>query len=347
MSPVKTELLPSLPLEKHQRILGELLLERGGEDVLSVEATWQAYCQRQAPEVRSILSGYDRERLKLYEELILNSVQDTMEGMFPFTQKLLGSAWFELAEKYRRDYPNPSFQLFRSVAGFPEFLQTPERLPESLKPIWEQCPYLSELARYEWLEVDVLNAPDPVVPLQTEPGVPSSTDCFGDWVPVWNPVMHFTRFKYPILSIIEQLELDMDTETCDGDCGGEGHNEEAGQGLNTAAAVKPEDIDYQTKQPLELLIYRDPESEQARFFQLNPMTAALVGIWLTPNATLEHKDLEKAPSYLSGLLSLKQTYPPLASIPQDTLLTEAQRFFNLCIQEHILVGSRPVGSASG
>ncbi|MBY0450917.1 MAG: DNA-binding domain-containing protein [Cyanobacteria bacterium] len=331
MSPVKTEQIPVLPLEQHQRILGELLLERGGEDVLTTETNWQAYCQRQSPEIQSILTGYDRERLKLYEELILNSVQDTMEGMFPYTQKLLGSAWFALAEKYRRDYPNPSFQLFRAVAEFPRFLQTPDRLPESLKPIWEQCPYLSELARYEWLEVDVLNAPDPVVPLHTEPGVPSSTENFGAWAPVWNPVMHFARFKYPILSIIEQLELD--TETCD----------ENGHGLVTASGIKAEDIDYETKQPIEVLIYRDPESEQARFFQLNPMTAALVGIWLTPNETLESKALEKYPSYLSGLLALKQTHLQLASIPQETLLTEAQRFFQQCIQEHILVGSRPVG----
>ena len=78
-----------------------------------------------------------------------------MEGMFPFTVQCLKclTDWPTLAETYRRTYPNPSYKLMEMAEKFSDFLNRQDNLLEA-------CPYLSDLAQYEWLDMVVLNLPD-------------------------------------------------------------------------------------------------------------------------------------------------------------------------------------------
>ena len=159
----------------------------------------------------SALHGVDDQRLALYEELMFNTVRETLESIYPYTHQcdtqdedhelaLDRAAWPELVESYRRAYPNPSHRLMGAVENFPRFLAEQAE--------WmARYPFLSELALYEWLEMVVLNVPaeQPVMTVTVSQALPALL-AFDQAAPVWNAARVLQQFEYPIPQVIEGLQ---------------------------------------------------------------------------------------------------------------------------------------------
>jgi hypothetical protein len=232
-------------------------------------------------------------------------VEDTLRSFFPVTRRFFKSQWYDWVEQYRRQHPNPSFQLYQVASGFPAFLATQTETVA-------KYPFLLDLARYEWLEIEVLNAPNTERPEGFEPAVPDTVDELADWCPVPNQARRFARFDYNVPGILEALnDIDEDSDT----------EQEA---LDTLA---PEPT------PCEILMYRDLDTHHARFFVLTPLTATLLQA-LTPDRT-----------YLNTLAILQETEPSLQAVPFDTLLKQALALIQHCHTQHMFHGSAPAPSA--
>ena len=190
------------------------------------------------------LSSETLSKLELYQDLLLYSVKETLSSLFPYCNRFFSEdEWLNLADDYRRCYPNRSFHLYRCAEHFPEFLATR----------YSNISFIKDLARYEWEEVVLLNAIDVPAPdgmLTTMDALSSS-----DWIrlqPFWNPVSLLLPLDYPIPALIQQL-MQQDSDD----------------------VILPEEIDIKPK-PTHVLLYRDPETLKVRFFELNVLTAMLI-----------------------------------------------------------------------
>jgi hypothetical protein len=127
-----------------------------------------------------------------------------------------------------------------AVSGFHQYLAS--------RMDWmAQYPFLSDLALYEWLEMEVLNLPDASPPDTLKFEVPALED-FNAFYPVWNPAKRLQAFAYNIPVLLDQLKQKQ-------------RNPQWEQVLPN---------------PVDILIYRDPVSLGVRFFYLNDMTASLL-----------------------------------------------------------------------
>ncbi len=295
-----------MSLKTLQQQLGTALLTLDGHNTLNDEASWSAFT---ASPQGNHLAGVSREGLYLYEELLRGSIFSTFNSIFPYTARFFSNAQrVHLAEVYRRTYPNASFQLYHSMASFPEFLANIASNPavtcrHDLEVLANQLPFLSELAWYEGVEVIVQSAPDALIPASFEPGIPDAIEELGQWKPVWNDPRHLKTLTYPIPELLAQMDETEDEQ------------------LDIFSSFKPA--------PSDLLIYRDPQTLRARFFRLTPLTSAFIST------------SEKASSYLETLETLQKTLPELASIPHDKLLAEGLKLINQCHHLGILSGSLP------
>ncbi len=288
-----------MSLASLQKAMGEALLSTKGLGVLAQEKPWQSFLN--TPEGQS-LSGCDRARLFLYEELLFASVEDTLSSLFPVTYHFLKPEWNSLVEKYRRQFPNRSFQLYHVAQDFPEFVQ-------GLSGYMKKYPFLWDLALYEWLEIEVLNQEDDPLPSDLQPGFPAEPSMLSVFMPVLNPIRRQHTFQYPIPAILTEAS----------------RREEVGQGFDAFT------LDGQPVQPIEttMLIYRDPETFKARFFNLTPLTGALIEVMA------EHQ------SYEVSFKLIHTSVEALAQVPYETLAQQGIGLLNQCFQQKILLGSVP------
>lgn len=262
------------------------------------------------------LQGIAEEQITLYEELLFNTVLEALQNIYPYTYKLFSregeadAEWRRLAETFRRAHPNSSYKLMGAVSTFPAFL-------EQQADWMAQYPFLADLALYEWLEMVVLNfpssdfsAPSPDTPLELSV-VP--VDQWSVYAPCWNPTRQLHGFQFNIPNILEYLN------TLE----------------NWVALWDANDfIDpVFSENPVDILIYRDPHTLEARFFCLNALTAALIRDSSAPDRTYEQ--------VISALL---ERTPSLKTVPGDILRAQAFELFRICQENGILTGSLPAGS---
>lgn len=247
------------------------------------------------------LEAIEPWRLKLYEELLFNTVLETLESIYPHCHRLLSrngqdeEGWRKLAERYRRAYPNPSHKLMGAVWSFAEFLANQQE--------WiAEAPYLPDLARYEWLEMEVLNLPDVSVPAGFLSEV-SPPELWMTMSPCWNPARRLEHFDYHVPKLLEALK---------------------------AADFELQGLSLETE-PVDILIYRDPVSLDARFFCLNALTARLLAV-------------SEGRSYQAALDQLITELPMLRDLPVETVRQQAAGLFENCLQNGLLLGSCSVAS---
>ncbi len=291
-------------LREFQQQLGTALLTMDGHNALNDDASWSAFI---ASEAGKHLAGISRERVYLYEELLRGSIFSTMNSIFPYTARFFTVAqWIHLAEVYRRSHPNRSFQLYRSMEAFPEFLENMASnsaviCRHNLDVLASKFPFLSDLTWYEGVEVTVQGSPDTELPESFEAGIPDSVDELSQWKPVWNSARHLRAFTYPVPEILAQMDETEDEQ------------------LDVFSKIQAA--------PSDILIYRDPETFKARFFRLNPLTSA----FMTTS--------EKSSSYLETLETLQENRSELKAIPKDKLLEEGLKLLAQCYSLGILSGS--------
>lgn len=279
-----------------QKMMGDLLLQPQGLQVLRDESAWQDYAgQHPVASIRK----FSRARLYLYEELLFANVESTLNALYPFCRRHFQTQpWYELVERYRRTCPNRSYQLYRAAETFPAFLQANES-------IRREIPYLVELARYEWLEVELLNAPEPQYPEGLQAIFPMRPEDLQNQVPYLNPVSRLVQFHYPLTDLLAEF------------------NAPGQEGLITPSALKAE------AQPVDLLLYRDLQTLQVRFFKLNPLTTRLLNLAQT------------GLSYDRLFIKLQETAPGLDQLTLETIQMEGLTFLTQCQQEGILLGALP------
>lgn len=246
------------------------------------------------------------EKLSLYQELMHNTVRDTLESIYPYSYQLLSQngqdaeAWIALAEVYRRAYPNGSYKLLGAVEHFPQFL--------SEQAEWlARYPFLSELALYEWLDMQVLNLPANHSSSMSLPAALPDLSKFQAFSPVWNQAYILHHFEFHLPGIVEALQA-------------ESSDMEA---LNLALGSE------HVAQPVDMLLYRDIQTLQVRFFCVNGMTALLIQL---SNAQPEM-------SYVQLLEQLQDLVPPLREISYEVLLKQAGLLFKECLGMGMLLGS--------
>lgn len=106
------------------------------------------------PTVNPAPAGVDERRVGIYRELVYNNIESCLSSAFPVVQEILSAGTWDLL-------------LLEFIATYRA--QTPyfSRLPSEFVSFLEQCdlalhdtPFLPELARYEWLELELYLQPD-------------------------------------------------------------------------------------------------------------------------------------------------------------------------------------------
>ena len=124
-----------------------------------------------------------------------------------------------------------------------------------------------------------------------------------DWSiyqPVWNPARRLAHFDFNIPQILDMLET---------------------QQLPSVDA-----------DPVDMLIYRDPETLQSRFFALNPLTAILMAVFELPES--DHF------TYADSIKLLCEYVPALKDLPKTVLEQQASGLFQNCLDTGMLMGSQ-------
>ena len=167
------------------------------------------------------------KRLEVYRDLVKNSLYDVISNIYPLTNQLLKKDWKKILSKYIETYPPYSPILTKVAEDFPQFLQ-------EQSGIMRKYPFITELALYEWREVEIYE--------RESNGVKNKTY-------ILNPIHELCNFEYPIPEIIEKIRT------------AEPQKEQK----------RKKEITWNIKKkPTHILIYRDPKYLNVRFFELSP-----------------------------------------------------------------------------
>lgn len=132
--------------------------------------------------------GIEPRRLKIYSDLFHNNIEGLLAGNFPVIRKTLGDAdWQALVRRF--------FATHRSRT--PLFTQLGQELLAFLATDAgndPQCPWLAELAHYEWAELG-LQLSDAALPPHDPDG-----DLL-DGVPLLSPLAWPLAYRWPVSSI--------------------------------------------------------------------------------------------------------------------------------------------------
>jgi hypothetical protein len=192
-------------------------------------------CLRDAPP--EILQQVDRKGVELYAELMNFGHQDVMASIYPFCMKLLAKKWEPTVDDYLLKFPPEHYNFNRLCNRLSEYFTTYGGIS------MERFPFLAELADYEWIELEKLEAD---VAIETFPHHEfSDPKQISELGPVVNPTLTVREYKYDIMEIASSLE----------------HGDKLGK-------VAPK--------PTFVAVYRHPETHLCKFVELGAAAAKVV-----------------------------------------------------------------------
>lgn len=185
----------------------------------------------------------DAKSIALYADLLMTGQINLMDSIYPACQRFITD--FEaLVYKYMEECPPTHFNLNQSAKGFSSYLE--KKCPELVK----KFPFLPELADYEWLELEVMEADVDWPP--HEAIVLNDPALFAAYRPVLNPTMQLRNYKYPISDIVDQLiESSSDSDE---------------------SAIEQKIVSTIKKKAVTLAIFREPKTHEVKFLQLGEIT---------------------------------------------------------------------------
>ena len=186
----------------------------------------------------TIIAQLDRKGASVYGRSIGYEHLGMANRIFPFCAKAVNKDWEELVADYYRAYPSKHFDFNKICLNFPKYLKE-ERLDFLAK-----FPWLAELAEYEWLELEKLEDPRDIK--RGEKVSIDSLETMSAFVPLVNQTLTLCKFEYPIGEIASYID----------EC----------KSVRRKFA----------KSDCNMVIYRDPETDQARFIELGEASAAIV-----------------------------------------------------------------------
>ncbi len=133
------------------------------------------------------------KRFNVYRNNVATAEIDALAATYPAVEALVGSEFFRAtAREFAVQFPPRSPLLFRFGGDFAYFL--------SDFPPASQVPYLADIARLEWAQLQAYHAADATsVPIEKLGDIPPED--VGDVRFTFHPSTHLVRSKYPIVSI--------------------------------------------------------------------------------------------------------------------------------------------------
>lgn len=150
-----------------------------------------------ASAAKIVANGIDPERrLAIYRNNTVLSLTETLRGIYPGLERLVGDAFFRyLCRSFITDRPPRNASLIGYGRELADFLTT--------WPAVRELQYLCDIVRLEWLEHEIYHeAPDAMVRPADLRSVPE--DCYGNLCFRLNPTVRLFRSSYP-LDIIRSL----------------------------------------------------------------------------------------------------------------------------------------------
>lgn len=190
-----------MSLKAFQQTLKDIVYTEKGRVALSSPDRLREFVEKR-PDLneseRQYLLLMPHSRLQSYYEKIRSIYEDMLNLVFPFTKLLLSSQWDKLVMEYIETYPAISYRQISLTEKFPEFLalgQNRYGFPEALP----------ELALFELLDGQLLNAMEPEYPEGLIHGVPGTVDELSRYRPVLNPLSRLVKFDYPVPALCASL----------------------------------------------------------------------------------------------------------------------------------------------
>ncbi len=149
------------------------------------------------PEQQPLLSGFAKQGVGVYVDLLYNKFNDSLEMCFPVTHAVLGeTAWQQLLRDFIAEH--------RCLS--PYYRQIPDefvRYLQNERQATDDPPFLDELAHFEWMEL-VLSIAE-AEPFATEM---LSDAQLMDSVLVFAPVMRLLHYVWPVQQISRAYQPD-------------------------------------------------------------------------------------------------------------------------------------------
>lgn len=186
----------------------------------------------------SILAELDARGAAVYARSINYEHQSMARRIFPYCARILGKKWEALVQDYYNHYPSSDFDFNKICKSFSKYLA------DSRPDLMKQFPYLAELADYEWLELEKLENKSKII--KAEKIDLNGLAQMQTYYPCVNPTLSVVHYKYPVADIVDKLKSSK-------------------KALRRFA-----------EKPCTMAIYRDPDSDEARFIELAEASAAIV-----------------------------------------------------------------------
>jgi len=134
---------------------------------------------------QKVLSLEVQDELAIYKSLIITSLEELLEKIYPFCTKVIREQFREIVLDYFQQCPCKSAIYIELAKDFASFLAS-----EFFRNKYHYPSYLAQLAEYEWIEVELFNKEDA-----------SSTKSLQ-----LNPISQLKSFQYPITAIINFIK---------------------------------------------------------------------------------------------------------------------------------------------
>ncbi len=170
-------------------------------DLKSIQDTYlQLWTSREARQTALSAGGdLDERGVRLYASLIEIGRLDLMRSIYPCIEALLGKKFKDLVLSYYECMPADHYNLNKSARRFSQYLQ--EHEPKLL----ERHPFIVELADFEWVELEVMEAAVDAQSAQiSEPDLDDAL-AFASARPILADVVYLRRYHYPVMAISKKL----------------------------------------------------------------------------------------------------------------------------------------------
>lgn len=185
----------------------------------------------EADYAKSVSEPIDSRGIRTYAELIEIGRNDLMRSIYPGCARLLNKKWKETIENYFETCPPKHHRLNMAASSFSQYLK------EYRNDLLAKFPYLSDLAHYEWIELQLMEDVRKIEPLPHEKL--SQPEHFEKLAPVINPVISIGNYNYPVPLIVDYLR--------DGEL---------------PRNISPREV--------VIAVYRDPETHLGRYVEITP-----------------------------------------------------------------------------
>ncbi len=170
--------------------------------------------ERAVPEpVTSQRRRQPKRRFDVYRNNVVASLIDVLQGHYPVVCRLVGEEFFRATARAYLDTEQPSTPVLAEYGGtFADFL-------EDFEPAGA-LPYLPDVARFEWLQVEAYHAAD-VAPLTADDLAALAPNRVAKMVFELHPSARLLSSPYPIISLWRTNTDDKDVQSIDLTAGGE------------------------------------------------------------------------------------------------------------------------------